>query len=353
MAQDSKTEKATPKKRREERKKGNIAKSTDVVNFVLLFGAFYALKLILPAIYETVGSFLKRYIELSGGVTEATVENAGKYGMEFLTACAKTILPFAFVCMLLGILAHGVQSRFLFSSKKIAFKLSNLSPLKGIKNLFSAKNVVELLKNVLKVTILIVMLYQVLVKDAVNTMRMMDMDVMAATLYIFDMIMGMLGRLAIAFLALAGLDFFYQRWSYERGLRMTKQETKEEFKQMEGDPKIKGKIRDIQRQRAMSRMMQAVPSADVIIRNPTHYAVALSYDMDNHNAPIVVAKGQDELALRIVKVGQENHVTVIENKPLARGLYAGAELNREIPTEYYGAVAEILVYVYKMNKKME
>ena len=157
----------------------------------------------------------------------------------------------------------------------------------------------------------------------------------------------------IAFVAVAAADFLYQWWEYERSLRMSKQEIKEEYKQTEGDPQIKGKIKEMQRRRAMSRMMQQVPQADVVIRNPTHFAVALRYKPDSDSAPVVMAKGQDEVALRIVKVAEEHGVAVIENVPLARSLFAEAELNQEIPPQLYGAVAEVLVYVFHLNEKNE
>ena len=160
-------------------------------------------------------------------------------------------------------------------------------------------------------------------------------------------------KVAMVFAAIAGFDYFYQRWSYEKNLKMTKEEVKEEYKQTEGDPKIKGKIRSLQQSMARSRMMQAVPDADVIIRNPTHYAVALRYNIDHDNAPVVIAKGQDLIALKIVEIGEQNKVTVIENQPLARGLYASTPLGGQIPAEYYGVVAEILVEVFRLNKKLE
>jgi flagellar biosynthetic protein FlhB len=169
----------------------------------------------------------------------------------------------------------------------------------------------------------------------------------------FDAAISMIERVIVAFVALAALDFFYQWWEYERQMKMSKQEVKEEYKQTEGDPQVKGKIRDLQRQRARNRMMQQVPQADVVIRNPTHFAVALRYKPEKDNAPVVLAKGQDELALRIVKVAEEHGVTVIENVPLARALYAQAELDREIPPALYGAVAEVLVYIFRLNDKQQ
>lgn len=182
--------------------------------------------------------------------------------------------------------------------------------------------------------------------------QMMDVNPISAATYVLKEIISMILQIGMIFAAIAGFDFFYQRWKYEKDLKMSKDEVKEEYKQMEGDPKVKGKIRSLQQNMARSRMMQAVPDADVIIRNPTHFAVALRYDIDNDNAPVVVAKGQDYIALKIVEVGEINHVTVIENKPLARGIYASTPLGGQIPAEYYGVVAEILVEVFRMNKKL-
>ncbi len=352
MAADSKTEKATPKKRRDERKEGNIFKSTDVSNIVFVFISFYALKKIFPYLYDTVVQFMKHFIDLAGSVNELNQNNVGEYGREFMIAAAKTVLPFAFICMVLGVITHGIQTRFIFTAKNFYPKFNRISPLQGIKKLFSLKNVIELVKNILKVIVLIAILYNLLKADAETIMRTMDMSIAGSAIYMFDMLMTMITRVSMVFALIALFDYMFQRWDYERKIKMSKQEVKEEFKQTEGNPEIKGRIRDLQKQRARMRMMQAVPTADVIIRNPTHFAVALSYDIDKHSAPIVVAKGQDELALRIVRTGEEHNVAVIENVPLARGLYGQTELNHEIPMEYYGAVAEILVFVYKMNKKM-
>ena len=181
---------------------------------------------------------------------------------------------------------------------------------------------------------------------------MPDVNPVAAATYVLNEIISMVLKIGMIFAAIAGFDFFFQRWKYEKDLKMSKEEVKEEFKQMEGDPQIKGKIRSLQQSRARSRMMQAVPDADVIIRNPTHFAVALRYDIDHDNAPVVIAKGQDYVALKIVEIAENHKVTVIENKPLARGIYASTPLGGQIPAEYYGVVAEILVEVFRMNKKL-
>ncbi len=253
--------------------------------------------------------------------------------------------------MVLPILSVGVQTKFLWVSKNLGFHFGKLNPLKGIKKIFSIKNLLELLKNSVKVIILGYILYTILRADFIQIRRTMDMDIASACAYLLNLIYNMIIKVVMVFVVIAAFDFAYQWWDHERKLKMSKQEIKEEFKQTEGDPQIKGKIRSLQRQRAMSRMMQAVPKADVVIKNPTHFAVALKYDIDTDAAPTVVAKGQDELAKRIIAIAEQNGVYVIENRPLARALYAACALNSQIPEEYYGAVAEILVYVFRMNNK--
>ncbi len=354
MAEESgsKTEKATPKKRKDQRKEGNVLQSRDVVMVVSLAGSFYILRLLFPSIYENVRDFMIQFIGLAGRETDTSLGTVGKYSLLFLNEVVKTILPLLLVCMALGILATGVQTRFLFSSKSVRPKFSRLNPLQGIKRLFSLKNIVELIKGILKVIVLGAVVYLMIKADMVQVVRTMDMDILNSAVYMLDLISKLIIRICIIFVFIAALDYLYQWWDYERQLKMTKQEVKEEYKQTEGNPEIKGRIRRIQNERARSRMMQAVPEADVVIRNPTHYAVALKYDIDHDNAPIVLAKGQDELALRIIETAMEHHVAVVEDRPLARGLYAAAQINREIPQDFYSAVAEVLVYVYKMNKKM-
>lgn len=348
---EEKTEKATPKKRRDERKEGNIFFSKDVVSVVFVFGAFYSLKLLLPGITESTSSFMVSMVDMAGGAPEVSMGTLQRLGQDFAMTAAKCLIPLMLICMMLGILGTGVQTKFLFSRKSMQPKFNRLSPIKGIKKMFSLKNLVELLKSMLKIIVMAAIMYTILKADFITIARTMDMDVRASTAYVLTLILEMVLKLCLVFLVIAVFDYMYQRWEYERNIKMSKHDIKEEYKQTEGNPQIKGKIKEIQRQRARSRMMQSVPDADVIIKNPTHFAVALRYDMDNDNAPILLAKGQDEMAFRIIRVGEENRVTVIENKVLARGIFATTELGQEIPAEYYSAVAEVLVYVYKLNKK--
>lgn len=349
----SKTEKATPKKRRDQRKEGNVLQSRDVAGLVTLAGTFFALSIFLEGAINSIAQFMVRFIDLAGTVTDTTMGNVGSMSSIFMVTLAKSLMPFLLVCVLLGVVGSGMQTRFLFATKNLKPKFSRLNPLEGLKKLFSMQNLVELVKSILKLIVLIALTYSMLKADMAGTVKTMSLDIPRSVAFTFTMLMNLLIRIIIAFVAIAALDYLYQWWSFERKMMMSKQEVKEEYKQTEGNPEIKGRIKNIQQQRARMRMMQAVPDADVIIRNPTHFAVALKYDIDKNSAPVVLAKGQDELALRIIDVGEENKVPIVENRPLARALYQDTEINGEIPQEHYGAVAEILVYIYKMNEKME
>ncbi|MCI9614465.1 MAG: flagellar biosynthesis protein FlhB [Lachnospiraceae bacterium] len=352
MASDEKTEKATPKKRRDQRKKGNVATSKDVIAVASLVGCFYCLQMLFPTIYKSLREMMIFQISSVATIDELSLGNLQILGMKSVNTLAKCIFPLGVISLSIGVIATGIQTRFLFTKEPLKFKLSKLNPLNGIKNMFSAKQLVELVKSVLKIIVLAVVLYNILKDEIIVIAQMLDVNPINASAYVLKEIMSMVLQIGMIFAAIAGFDYFYQRWKYEKDLKMSKEEVKEEFKQMEGDPKVKGKIRSLQQSMARSRMMQAVPDADVIIRNPTHYAVALKYDIDHDNAPKVIAKGQDLVALKIVEIGQQNKVTVIENKPLARGLYASTPLGGQIPAEYYGVVAEILVEIFRMNKKL-
>ena len=346
-----KTEQPTSKRRSDARKEGNVFQSKDVATVVILFCVFWTVRLMIPVLYRTIRGYMVRIISgVSGDLDEFL---SGPFFLFTVTSFLKCALPLLMAAMFCGILAHGVQTRFNISFKTVKPKFSKLNPISGIKNMFSLKRVVELLKNLIKSALLLVLLYNLLKDDIRPIAKMIDMTPANSAVYMLNMAFSLVMKVCMAFAVVAFMDFLYQRWEYEKNLKMTKQEVKDEYKQTEGNPEIKGRIRKIQREMAMSRMMQKVPEADVIIRNPTHFAVALKYDPDHHGAPVVVAKGQDELALRIVKVGEENGVFITENRPLARALYASCELDQEIPAEFYGAVAEILVYIYKAGHREE
>lgn len=351
MAEGSKTEKATPKKRRDERKKGHVAISKDVVMIGSLLGTFVMLKMLFPLIYRTMRDYMVKYLSLAPAVETLSDYTTSAY-KDSIIAVLKGAVPILVVSMLLAIIGTGLQTKFIFTKKNLQPQFSRLNPISGIKKLFSLKSLVELLKSIIKILILATILYQIIMGELRGVARTIDMDFKDSAVYILNSVMSMVFKVSIIFLGVAAFDYLYQWWDYERQIKMSKQELKEEYKQTEGNPEIKGRIRNLQRERARSRMMQAVPTADVIVRNPTHYAVALRYDLEKDNAPMLVAKGQDELALRIVAVGEEHGVYVLENKPLARGIFASTQVGAEISPEYYGMVAEILVYVYRMNNKI-
>ena len=342
-----KTEQPTSKRRKDARKEGNVFQSKDIVTVVMLAGIFLMMRLMMPYIYTNLRNYMKWIIE---GINVDSFLSFQLFSTT-VRVMLQSVLPLLLAAMMLGILSHGVQTRFNISFYPLKPKFGKLNPLKGIKNMFSLKRVIELLKNLLKIILLLVLLYNILKDDVVEIARMVDMSPINSAAFMMSMVFSLVMKVCLAFAVVAFFDFLYQRWEYERDLKMTKQEVKDEFKQTEGNPEIKGRIRSLQRQMAMSRMIQKVPQADVIIRNQTHYAIALKYDPHVNGAPMVLAKGQDELALRIIRVGEENGVFITENRPLARALYESCELDREIPAEFYGAVAEILVYIYKASHR--
>ena len=350
MPEGEKTEKATPKKRNDERKKGNVFMSRDAVSVATLIGSFSVLWLTLPTFSRELGSFMTYCLEMSSDSGGDLTQYLNELVVQCILVVVKTAGPVLLVTLGCAVVATFAQTRFLIATEPLKPKLSKLSPLKGFKRLFSLKSVVEAVKGILKIILLMAIIYFSIQDMFLESSKYLYTDLDTSSLHLVEYAAGMVMRIAVAFVALAGADFLYQKWDYERQMKMTKQEVKEEYKQMEGDPKVKGKIKQIQRERAQRRMMQQVPGADVVIRNPTHFAVALRYQPERDNAPIVLAKGQDSLAQRIVEIAEANHVAVMENVPLARALYAEAELNREIPPNLYNAVAEVLVYVFKLNK---
>ncbi len=353
MPEGNKTEKATPKKRRDERKKGNVFKSQDAVAVAGLLGTFATLWLLTGTFAQQLGGFMTLCLATAGEESRDVGGVCGELAVQGIVLVVKTVGIVALAAILCAVAATFAQTRFLVSAESMKPKFSRLSPLQGFKRLFSLKSLVETLKNLIKIAILMAIIFLSIRDMFLESSNYLYTDLTAAAAHLVEMAGEMVVRICIAFVAVAAMDFFYQWWDYEKNMMMTKQEVKEEYKQMEGDPQVKGKIKEIQRRRAQQRMMQQVPGSDVVIRNPTHFAVALRYKPDQDDAPIVLAKGQDNIALRIVQIAEENKVAVIENVPLARALYAQAELNQMIPPELYGAVAEVLVYIFKLNDKKQ
>lgn len=346
-----KTEKATPKRKQDERKKGNIFLSQEFVTVASLLAAFYSFKLLAPMLISSISESIRNFIAIGATQTSITATDIRQYFIEGCILFAKTALPILLIVTAASTIATMAQTRLLFSAKAFAFKGERINPLAGFKRMFSMRSVMELLKAMLKIVILLYILYSALKDDIPKIPTMMYMEPMQAVVFTGGVIFKIALQIGIIFIFLAAGDYLYQWWQYEKNLRMTKQEVKDEYKQMEGDPQVKEHIRSLQQQRARRRMIQNVPNADVVIRNPTHYAVAIKYDSEHHSAPVVIAKGVDALALRIVAVAEENGVYITENRPLARALYAEVEVDAEIPAEFYQTVAEILAFVYNLKKK--
>ncbi|WP_028511360.1 flagellar biosynthesis protein FlhB [Ruminococcus sp. NK3A76] len=342
-----KTEEATPKKREDERKEGNIFQSKEIVILVTMLATFFGFKLLYPTIMSAAQNFMQKMFVLTGEQETFEIYSSREI---FIAACLCIIIccgPLLAISMGAAILATIAQTKGLFNMKSLRPKFSRMNPLNGIKNLFSLKGIIELLKSIVKIVILFYVIYSFIKDNLMVFPKMMYMSVPEAAEKTGSMLFTLFYTVAIAFAFLAGFDFFYQRWEYNRNLRMTKQEVKEEYKNIEGDPQIKSQRRARQQALARQRMMQAVPTADVVIRNPEHVAVALKYDREKNKAPMIVAKGLDHVALRIVRIAEENGIKCIENKLLARALYAQTELLDEIPPEFYTALAEIMAAIYK------
>ena len=338
-----KTEKATPKRKQDERKKGNVFLSRDAVTIASLLASFYGFQLLAPMIFSTMEQSLTKYLSLGAAQTQIMPHDLQTLFVDGCLTFAKAALPFLCLCMLVSVVVTMLQTKMLFSTKAFSFS--------GLKKLFSMRSLVELIKSLLKIGVLLYVIYSVLREDIQILPRLMDMSALQAIVYTGNLVMKIALQAGLIFVFLAGGDFLYQWWEYSKNLRMSKQEVKDEYKQLEGDPQIKGRLRSLQQQRARRRMMQSVPAADVVIRNPTHYAVALQYVQSRNSAPVVVAKGADALALRIIAVAEESGVYVTENRPLARALFETVEVDQEIPAEHYQAIAEVLAFVYSLKKK--
>lgn len=347
MANDQKTEKATPKKRRDERKKGNVFVSKDVTNIVSILGMFLFLGFFSLSFFEEMSRMIGRSLEYSLEMTDLTFDLYPHLWQEMLWGFFRIVTPILLASIVVSVIPVVAQTRLMFSSEALKPKFNRLNPISGIARMFSARSLVELLKGSIKITIIGYVIYVFLKRYSVNLARSLDMELVQSIKMILELILRLVFRVSIFFVGIASFDYFYSWWEYEKQIKMSKEEIKEEYKQTEGDPQIKSRIKEQQRSMAMSRMMQQVPSADVIIRNPTHYAVALRYDVGRDMAPIVVAKGQDHMALKIVEIAEQNEVYVLEQKELARALYATTGIDEYIPEDFYGLVAEVLAIVYR------
>lgn len=347
-----KTEKATPKKRQKAREEGQVLQSREMTAAIVLLCLFITIKIAGSFMYEQIYLYFKIVFTEYSKITDLfTIEGLIKVFLDLLLRFLKIIAPIFAVALVTGIAAGYAQVGFLFTTKTIGFKFNRINPFNGFKRIFSLKSVTELVKSLLKIAVIGYIGYSYLTGEANNILKTMDMDVISIAVYICVASIDVAIRMCVAMLILGVIDYGYQWWEYEKNLKMSKHEIKQEHKEAEGNPEVKGKIRQKQRQMALGRMLQDIPKADVVITNPTHFAVAIKYDPKVSDAPMVVAKGQDYIALRIREIAKENKVEIVENKPLARTLYSTVDIGEKIPPELFQAVAEVLAFVYSIKNK--
>ena len=351
-AAGDKTEKATPKKRQDLRKKGQVNQSRELPSILLLLGLFLSLRMFGTFIYEELVATFHFFVEESiSPVAFDSPTDVMRLATYALWQIVKVTGPLFIVAMTIGAIGSLVQVGFMFTAEPLKPKFSKINPLAGIKRMFSARSFFEMLKAIAKIAIVLWVAWSAISAELGTMSNLMDVEVRPAVGYMVKLVLDVSLKVCFALLIIAAVDFAFQFRQHEKEIKMTKQEVKEEYKQMEGSPEIRSRIRQKQREISMRRMMQEVPKADVVITNPTHLAVAVRYRPEDGDAPIVLAKGADFLAARIREIAMENKVRLVENKPLAQALYSQVEVGRPVPPELYKAVAEVLAFVYGLQGK--
>lgn len=344
-----KTEKATTKKRKEQRKEGNVVLSQDIVGAAVLCGIFGLLKVFGHQYESSIADGMKLFLGSTNDTISGLSDLRQKLGMVLIIA-SEVLVPIFLVIIGISVVATMAQTKLLFAPKSLTPKLSKISPINGFKNMFSARQIGETVKSIIKIVFIGYIMYSEIKSNIPKLIIIHNENVATSVTWTAQFVLSVCFKACAAFVIIGVIDYFYQWWNYERRIKMSKQEIKEEFKQTEGNPETKGRIKSEQRRISQRRQMQAVPSADVVIRNPTHFAIALKYDREKTRAPVVVAKGQNNIALKIVEIAMASNVHIVENIPLAQALYKTVEVGDEIPEEFYKAVAEILAHIYKLKR---
>lgn len=346
-----KTEEPTAKKKRDARKKGNIAKSKEVTTAITLVAMLIIIFTMSDYIILEIKNSMINLLSSNFSLNFDSGVMLNSLGSKILLSFMKIFLPIGFIIMIFGVIGNLIQSGMLFTGEGLKPQFSKLNPINGFKNMFSLKALGTLVKSVAIIGVLLYIGYSFMNKNFEGIMKSADIYLPYLLNTIIELIKSLLGRICLAVVLIAVVDYGYQRFTHNKELKMTKQEVKEEYKQMEGDPQVKGKIKQKQREISNRRMMQAVPSATVIVTNPTHISIAIKYEKGIDSTPRVVAKGADVVAFKIREVAKEHDIPIIENKPLARLIYKEVDIDKEIPEEMYQAVAEVLVAVYKIKNK--
>ncbi len=348
-----KTEKATPKKRRDARDKGQVFKSADLTTAFSLLVVFGALSVFGVRLADGLKTLMISFFSGDSMRDSMDIVAIKPVFGSVIIQTASLLLPVLAAALLAGLVLNFLQVGFLFSSKAASPKLSHLNLMEGLKRMFSKRTFVELFKAIIKLAVLGVVAYGEYVDGLEQIPGLMNGNLYSSITATMQLILAVAYKMILALIVMAPFDYLYQWWKYRKDLMMTKQEVRDEYKQMEGDPRTKSRIRSKQRQVSMSRMMHAVKNADVIITNPTHYAIAIEYEQGQHDAPMILAKGKDLIAKRIREKAKEYDIAIVENKPVARHLYFFCEIGDMVPQEMYQAVAEILAYVYRLKQTMK
>jgi flagellar biosynthetic protein FlhB len=354
FAEDSgageKTEQPTSRKREKSREEGQVAKSNEITTAFLLIAIFYTLKILGPWAAEQLIIVMREAFTLFK-YESLDILLAQQIYLYFVEKMLFVILPILGISFIVAFVANIAQVGWKPSLKPLKPKLNRLSPIQGVKRMFSMRTLVELLKSILKIAIILLIVYLTLADFENMIYNFYRLPVFDGYVMIINTVLDMAIKVGMYFIIVATIDFAYQKYKHEKDLKMTKQEVKDERKMIDGNPEIKGKIRQKMREAAMRRMMQDIPKADVVITNPTHFAIAIAYDENQFGAPRVLAKGADLVAARIREQAKEFEVEIVENKLLARTLYYTVEIGQEIPPELYQAVAEVLAFVYSLKNR--
>ncbi len=350
-----KTEPATSKKLEDVRKEGQVAKSKEIITAVSLMSLFIIIKLYVSTIGTKLIDAFKEIYELFGIMTEGSgtglpMNLAAGIIRETFVIIINIVAPILIIAVVIAVLGNMLQQKWMVTSKPLQPKFSKLSPLNGFKRMFSVKQLVELFKSIAMMIVIGVMVYTTVKKEMNLLLTFYDITLYTALSTIGNIVVDLGIKISAVFLVIGFVDLLYQRHKFKTDNMMTKQEVKDEFKNAEGDPQVKGQIRRKMQEISRRRMMQQLPEADVVITNPTHFAVALKYEPDQGRAPVVIAKGADYLAFQIREKAKEYNIEIVENKPLARIIYHNIDIGMEIPPELYQAVAEILAMVLSAKK---
>jgi len=339
---------ATPRRKEEARKKGQVFKSQEVISALMLLGLVAVLRFWIPAMLTRIEYLFPYVLGLSAEWNERTVASLM---LNTLWIGIQIMAPIFGTAFVIALISNYIQVGVLFTGESMKPQLSRLSLISGAKRMFGVKAWVELAKSLMKVILIGYFLYAS-VRDRLHVYpALQQLNVGQGAIFLAEALMELAWNISLSFLGIAAFDYIYQRWDYEKNLRMSHEDLKQEYKQTEGNPELKSELKKRQRAMAMSRMMQDMKQADVVVTNPTHYAVALRYDQKVQSAPYVVAKGQDQVALKMRELAKEYDLVIMENKPLARALYAQVDIGQGIPADLYKAVAEVLAFVYRLKKK--